>query len=53
MWWSREGGIVVDIDILSCQPYNVEPMFEGFNGVACDLLGSWGDVGFGVVLYVF
>ena len=52
VWGSRERGIVVDIDVLSRGPQDVEPMFKGFSGVSCNLLGSWGDVRFRVVVCV-
>jgi hypothetical protein len=52
VWGSRERGIVVDIDVLSCGPWDVKLMFKGFSGVLCDLLGSWGDVRFRMMVCV-
>ena len=52
-WGSRERGIIVNIDVLSHRPYDIKPMFKGFNNrVLCSLLGSRGDVGFGVMMYM-
>ena len=45
-------GIVVNVDILGCRPYDVEPVFENFSWVLCDLLGLQGDVGFRAVMGV-
>ena len=52
VWGSRKRGIIIIIDVLGHRPCDVEPVFEGFSRVLCDLLGSQGNVGFRVVMCV-